>query len=364
MSLAMIGRGLRQLHVSAFWGKGSTGMKPLADSALSEGTRLLLIAGAPRCGTTAMSRYLGKHPRVCLSRPKETHFFLSPTSADDPAAARNRYRRGHFPLLTPEDEVLLDGSISYLYRPEAAKRALKVFPQARFVVMLRNPVDLVHSYHSRLLYYRQETETDLKKAWELESARRKGQQIPTFCSDPEILYYSEVGSLGRNLEAFLGAVGRERCHWVFYDDFIADPQASYRAVLEFAGLSDDGRTEFPRKAPNRTYRSGLVQYIYSGAFLMPLLPVNGGSTAFYGRLAHRTKPFRRWLRSFNSRQKERQPLDASIRTMLLAAFGDDIERLASLTGHNLDSWRGLPVQAIPEMSPITAALPAGGALHP
>jgi cytidylate kinase len=33
------------------------------------------IVGAPRCGTTSLSRWLAEHPDVCFSEPKETHFF-------------------------------------------------------------------------------------------------------------------------------------------------------------------------------------------------------------------------------------------------------------------------------------------------
>ncbi|MFW5721118.1 MAG: sulfotransferase [Bacteroidota bacterium] len=33
------------------------------------------IIGAPRCGTTALARYLGEHPDIHLSYPKEPNYF-------------------------------------------------------------------------------------------------------------------------------------------------------------------------------------------------------------------------------------------------------------------------------------------------
>ncbi len=332
-------------------------MSQLATAGLSDRTRLVLIAGAPRCGTTAMSRYLGRHAQICLSNPKETHFFLSPTSAADPAASRDRYRRHHFPDLDWSHQVLLDGSISCLYSPDSARRVLAVFPDARFIVMLRNPVDLVHSYHGRLLFYRQETETDLQRAWDLQVDRANGRNIPTFCSNPEILRYREVGSLGRHLEAFFAAVGCERCLLVFYDDFIEDPGTSYRAALAFAGLPDDGRTEFPRKGRPRAYRSSWVQFMLSGAFLMPLLPVGAGSTAFYGRLARWSKPWRKRIRSLSAPKVERELLSPQARANLYLEFKDDIDRLARLTGRNLDSWR---VAASSPEEALSQRVPAAG----
>ncbi|MEX0809202.1 MAG: sulfotransferase [Dongiaceae bacterium] len=307
--------------------------------ALSATTKILIIAGAPRCGTTAMTRYLGAHPEICGSRPKETHFFLSPDSTDNIARSWETYRRNHFPNVLPAHNLLLDGSISYLYRPDAAKRALAAFPESRFLVMLRNPVDLVHSYHSRLLFYRQETEADLDRAWQLQGPRRNGQQVPWTCSDPKMLDYLEVGSLGRHVKALLEAVGRERCLWVFYDDFLTDPLGCYQQVLAFAGLPYDGRTDFPRKAPHRTYRSKSLQFLNSGAFLMAFLPVNPKSTALYGKLARATRPVRRLLRRANASETPRARLDAGTRSTLLQAFLDDIAVLETLTGRNLDSWR-------------------------
>jgi hypothetical protein len=314
-------------------------MQASISASLSEATRILFIAGAPRCGTTAMSRYLGAHPNVCRSQPKETHFFLSPDSAIDANGSRKAYRRNHFSTLAPEQEMLLDGSISYLYSPEAAKRALSVFPESRFLVLLRNPVDLIHSYHSRLLFYSQESEPDLKRAWQLQEQRRNGHKIPWTCSNPKMLEYLEVGSLGRHLAAFLEAVGRDRCLCLLYDDFIGDPLRIYQQVLAFVGLPYDGRTAFPRKGFHRTFRSGWLQLIYSGAFLAPLLPVGSNSTAIYGRLARLMKPLRKRLRKLNSGDRPRVQLDDETRAMLALAFADDIAVLRNLTGFNLESWR-------------------------
>ena len=34
-----------------------------------------IIAGAPKCGTTALAFFLSEHPNVCISRIKEPRFF-------------------------------------------------------------------------------------------------------------------------------------------------------------------------------------------------------------------------------------------------------------------------------------------------
>ena len=327
-------------------------MDPLKFSAE---TRLLMIAGAPRCGTTAMSRYLGRHPSVCLSNPKETHFFLDRRSADDPEQGRQAYRRKHFRHAKSSHEMLLDGSISCLYSPDSARRAIAVFPNARFLVMLRNPVDLIESYHSRLLFYRQETETELRAAWNLQDRRRAGDAVPWSCSDPDVLRYKEVGLLGKHLETLLDVVGRDRCHWIFHKDLIQDPLGVYRDTLAFAGLPYDGRTEFPRKAPNRAFRNRWVQLIYSGAILAPLIPVGPSSTAVYGRIRTLLKPIRKRIRSLNAYDAPPRGPDRETRALLLDAFADDIDRLERVTGRNLDEWRGDSGPYVPDQMKIPKA---------
>ena len=42
-------------------------------------------------------------------------------------------------------------------------------PDARLIVMLRNPVDIVHSLHSQFVYGFREDEKDFEKAWQLQA---------------------------------------------------------------------------------------------------------------------------------------------------------------------------------------------------
>ncbi len=52
--------------------------------------------GAMKCETSSLHRYLGEHPQVCVSTPKETDFFLARNGKDLAwyhGASRNR--RGH-----------------------------------------------------------------------------------------------------------------------------------------------------------------------------------------------------------------------------------------------------------------------------
>src|SRR5215510_8735906 len=80
------------------------------------------LIGAPRCGTTALSRYLADHPQVCFSRPKEPHYFslLAPhASLDDVETA---YWARYFAHYRASHQAIGEGSVSYLYFPSALQR--------------------------------------------------------------------------------------------------------------------------------------------------------------------------------------------------------------------------------------------------
>src|SRR5437763_13395711 len=159
------------------------------------------IVGAPRCGTTSLSRYLQKHPQVRFSDVKETHFFsmrdLSGLSDDELAElVQEEYLDWFYPG-TPPGALRMEGSVSYLYAPERLLPALKMWPDAKFIVAVRNPLQMLPSVHQRHLFNGDETVRDFGRAWALVEERRRGKRIPRGCIDPRLLDYKEIGQLGK-----------------------------------------------------------------------------------------------------------------------------------------------------------------------
>lgn len=295
------------------------------------------IVGAPRCGTSSMASYLRRHPEVCFSSPKETNFFIAADPRLSPEALRAQYVKAFFQP-SPATRILGEGSVSTLYSVEAQKRAQACFPDAKFIVMLRNPIEMIRSYHARLLFVRQETEQDLQTAWDLQDERLAGRRIPRGCYDPRMLQYREAGSLGRATAALFETVGRENCMAIVHEDFVADTAAVYRKALEFIGLPDDNRTEFPRKNQNAGYRRAWLQAIYSGTFLGPLGGIVARHPHRLARLARLTRPLRKWVQRGNRVITNSPPLGPEMAVRLTEAFREDIRLLEKLLGRDLGGW--------------------------
>lgn len=314
------------------------------------------IVGAPRCGTTALSTYLTEHPAVCFSDPKEPHYFtfqrdaaLAAGASDDPESLARRLVTEYFPRFFPHWDgraMLGDGSVSYLYSPDALSRILSVQPDARFIVMVRNPLDMLPSYHAQLLYTMDEDVTDFATAWRLQEARAEGRELPADCRSPDVLRYRGVGSLGHHLEAMLDVTGRERVHIIVYDDFRADPAGTYRAALSFLGLDDDGRREFPRIKASRRYRSRRLHRLLKRPPHSILRLAAGDKDkraeevdwARMGKRLRAIRGVRSKIMALNRAPYQRPALDPEFRRELATTFAPDIDRLSEILGRDLSHW--------------------------
>jgi hypothetical protein len=308
------------------------------ETTMGDDVNCFFIVGAPRAGTTAMARYLKKHPAICFSNPKETHFFVIAGDKDRPETLRARFVSAFFPDVTPQTLILGEGSVSTLYSAEAIERILRAFPAARFLVMLRDPVELLRSYHERLVFLRQETEEDFQTAWNLQEARARGENIPARCHNPRILDYRGVGSLAHYTAQLFRIAGRERCLPVVFDDLTTQTAEIYRQTLDFLGLPDTGRKKFKKVNERLRYRSKFLQNLYAGPLLRPVALLMAHQPALAARMQRLTKPLRKRFKKMNSVPIETNRLDPHFANRLREEFRADIEELGRMLGRDLSHW--------------------------
>jgi hypothetical protein len=200
------------------------------------------ILGAPNCGTTSMATWLGWHPRVFLSPIKEPHFF---NTDDKPGVATLEAYENLFAAVRSFHRAAGEASVWYLYSAVAVANILAYRPEARFIVMLRNPVEMAPALHSEMLLGGHESVRDFRAAWDLQDERRQGRRVPARTWAKRRLLYGEVCALGAQLQRVLATVPRGRVLTILLEDVVDDPRREYRRVLQFLGVDDDGRVAFP-----------------------------------------------------------------------------------------------------------------------
>lgn len=300
--------------------------------------RHAFLVGAPRCGTTALAKALDRHARIRLAKPKEPHFFVRSDLDWSRVDLETDFFGVHFPREeAAQAEVLVDGSVSYLYSAEALERICDRLPEARFIAMVRNPIDMIHSYHARLVYLLDEDETDFWRAWDLQDRRSQGLDLPRRCRAPHLLQYREIGLLGLHLERLFEQVGRERCHVIVFDDLCADGRKTFRDAAHFLGVEDDERIEVRARNESRGFKSRWLQQFIANPpalvarFIQSQAGWNPKTMAF-------VRPLRRRIKKRNTFKQERRSLPDDERLRLRAVFAEDIARLEKLLQRDFSHW--------------------------
>lgn len=111
----------------------------------------LVLAGAPKCGTSSLFNWLAVHPEICGSAPKETFYFmdkfhpLSRAEANYHAHGLTKYQffEHHSPA-----KFFIDATTHYLYQKTALQFFAACDPQPYVIFVLRKPSDRIFSSFS------------------------------------------------------------------------------------------------------------------------------------------------------------------------------------------------------------------------
>jgi hypothetical protein len=212
------------------------------------------LLGAAKCGTTSLHHYLGQHPAVCMSEPKEP-FYFEAEWALGPRFYRNRYF-AHW----QGEQVVGDARHRNLYLPFVPDRILSHNPSARLIAILRNPVERLvsHWWHwysraEEALGLTDAVAADLERIGagrRYESAAEQERYARTLDDHGKGMYrsYVDSGYYAEQLARYVARVDRTRLLVLWFEDFVRDPQAVVASALGFLGLdpADAARIHYPQ----------------------------------------------------------------------------------------------------------------------
>jgi len=216
------------------------------------------IVGAARSGTTSLWQYLKQHPKVFMPEDelnKEPAYF-----------SEKGYTLGYkkylllFKGADNSHARVGEASTAYLTDPSSAKRIYDFLPNAKIIIMLRNPVDRAYSLYQWMVQEGYEYAESFEKALDLEN-ERIGKQIPNWF-EPEYYWnylYFNSGLYYKQVKRYMELFGDNVC-LVKMDDFKKNFTREYCRICRFLNLRPN--TISP-KIYNKSYQvySSKIQFI-------------------------------------------------------------------------------------------------------
>jgi hypothetical protein len=194
-----------------------------------------VIIGTQRGGTTSLYRYLTDHPDVGAALRKEIHFF------DRHYHQGMNWYLAHFPT-RGENPAVGEASPNYLLHPDVPERARRDVPHAKFIALLRNPVDRAYSQYQMNVRRGIESLT-------FEDAIDKERERLNRCNDPASptwrqYSYTKRGLYREQLERWMSVFPREQFLIVKSEDFYRSPERVVRQTLTYLGLRSWSPADF------------------------------------------------------------------------------------------------------------------------
>ncbi len=237
-----------------------------------------LIIGTKRGGTTSLARWMLEHPDVRPLFPgretrKGTYYF------DVNYRRGERWYRSHFPTrfargraVRKAGRPVLVGEATpyYLHHPHAAIRARRFAPEAKVIVLLRDPAERAYSHWVERTRNRVE-HLSFADAVAAEPARLAGAE-QRMIDDPSYnsfahqhFSYLDQGRYARGLRRWMSAFPAHQLLVLRSEDMYADPSAIYGQVLDFLGLPPHALGEFDawNMKPKQAVEPELMAWIRS-----------------------------------------------------------------------------------------------------
>ena len=206
----------------------------------------LFLIGAPKSGTTSLAAELAQHPEIFCPKVKEPRYYDSTVFYDFPEdqcrVSRSQYL-DLYSAATSQARWLLDASVFVMYSQEAIRQILQDSPQAKFIIVLRDPLTASRSMHAQRLKtfypHLRELDDDFFTCFDLLPFRSKGQRYPKGGRNKILFRYDLLYSYELYLPELIDLLG-SRLLIVRYEDYLLDSSFVRAKITAFL----DVKTKF------------------------------------------------------------------------------------------------------------------------
>lgn len=292
------------------------------------------IVGAAKAGTSSIFRYMEQHPDIYFPRVKEPGYFAF-AEADVNFQGPGDERLNNTVVTKLEDYLDLFGdvksekaigeaSVVYLHSVDAANRIKDMVPEAKIIVILRNPVDRALSSYAHKIRDGYEEVGVFMDAFSLgeERARLNWQHL---------WQYRDMSFYAEELERYFHAFPRENIAVYKYEELTNNPQKLLQNIFGFLEVDTSFVPEMSvRHNVSGRPKSRLIHRFFRGSsffkdYLKPLFSEN----------------MRFKIRSYVMKKnviKEKEHIGEKDIEYLKGIYSDDILKTQELIGKDLSGW--------------------------
>lgn len=185
-----------------------------------------VVGGTQKGGTTALRRYLIRHPEICMPSNGEGHFFDLANNFQTEVPDYGRYE-GYFQPKGRE-HVLGEKTPIYMYWYDAPRRIWEYNSQMKWILLLRNPVERAHS-NWHMEHRRGADDVDFLRALQQEGNRCKAA-LPL---QHRLYSYVDRGFYAEQLHRIWHFFPRNQTLICKSEDLREHPRRTLDAVCEF-----------------------------------------------------------------------------------------------------------------------------------
>lgn len=300
----------------------------------------LVVAGAPKCGTSSLYRWLADHPQACGSTRKETFYLmdeghpLARPGSDFRARGLEGYSE-FFGECRADARVVFEATTHYLYQRTALEVLSQLPTRPRIVLLLRKPSERVYSSFRYSQHNLANVRRDLTFARFVELSKANGNGsdaewdelagASAYVLRNDIGYSRYVEYVGRWVERF----GRGRVDVLLFEDLKANPRAFMKELAARAGVDPSFYDSYDFPLKNETFGVRYPSLHRSVRRLNELVPAAGLKGALR----------RVYLKAQSGGASAgKTPEDARALEELEREFRPFNQRLSDELGLNLSAW--------------------------
>ena len=283
------------------------------------------FVGHTRSGTTSLKEELEQHPEIYFYYPKSWQKPNGPFGFESSFKNEEEFLEEFRGV---KEKRVGQKRGDYLSCPWAAERIKKFSPNAKIIMTLRNPIDVMYSLHATMLY--RETVEDIEdfgEALKMEEERKKkyGYKVIPKKYHPHMLYRETV-RYSQQVKRYFKLFGEENVKVTIFDEYIKNKSSTLRDILKFLDVDEDFEikhlnTNAGRKYRNRTIHSAVMTNRFGVRGILRNIP---GSAKVY--------------RKINNSEFKRKTLEPSLRKSLQDDLKKEIDELSLMLKKDLSYW--------------------------